>query len=249
MRPVSRRHASMCWSACAVPNAEPAVHACATKIWPAPMTSASSNPLRAAMWMRPYQHRTLLAWCLAFLIPLCVFGALARVVGEREEFGFDLPLLLFLHRHATPALDRLMLACSWLGSRGVLILVDVVVLLLLFAKRRWGACLYWGLAVGGAALLNGLAKYSFARVRPNMWPTLALETSLSFGADTRSGRWRSPWLWWSWLGALQSACLRWFVGFCSPAWSGFLDCTWASTIHPTCSRDGLQPWHGLRACP
>jgi len=50
----------------------------------------------------------------------------------------------------------------------------------LAARRRRGDAFFWGLAVGGAALLNVAAKYSFGRSRPDYWLSIAPETTFSF---------------------------------------------------------------------
>jgi undecaprenyl-diphosphatase len=57
---------------------------------------------------------------------------------------------------------------------------DVLVFAVLLGTRRWIDAFFWALATGGAALLNLLAKHGFARARPDLWPSIAPETSFSF---------------------------------------------------------------------
>ncbi len=92
----------------------------------------------------------------------------------------DRDFLLSLHAHATPQFDQIMLFFSLIGSRVGVVPVDVMVFLILAMMRRWGDALFWGLAVGGASLLNAAAKHTFQRVRPDLWPSIAPETTYSF---------------------------------------------------------------------
>jgi membrane-associated phospholipid phosphatase len=135
--------------------------------------------LRLFHWL--YARRwQLLALFLGVLIPLWIFGALAEEILEQEVFAFDAPILLLMRRLATPWLDQFMLLCSRLGFAYGVVPLDILILLLLLGRRRWGQALFWALAVGGAALLNVFAKSAFGRVRPDLWVSIAPETSFSF---------------------------------------------------------------------
>jgi undecaprenyl-diphosphatase len=50
----------------------------------------------------------------------------------------------------------------------------------LLIRRRLGDAAFLTLAVGGAAALNILAKVTFQRSRPALWPTLVRETDYGF---------------------------------------------------------------------
>lgn len=128
---------------------------------------------------RPSTARiTLLFVCV--LGPLFGFGMLAEDVIEKQLFFFDGPILEFMHRHASAALDHVMAISSTAGSALVLVPVAALVGVQLFrrgdASRTW----FWLLSGAGAALLNLLAKLSFARVRPALWTSILPETSYSF---------------------------------------------------------------------
>ncbi len=80
---------------------------------------------------------------------------------------------------------------------------------------------FWVLAVGGAALLNTLAKHVFARVRPDFWVSLLPETTSSFPsghamqsmavvAGLVALTWHGPW---RWPVALIGVCFVFLVGF------------------------------------
>ena len=134
---------------------------------------------RILSWLRFHRPRLLVLFAYV-LTPLLVFGFLAEAVVENEGFFLDQAVLLFLHSHATPQFDRLMLFSSRIGSGIWVAPIDLVVLVYLATHRRWGDAFFWGLAVGGAALLNVTAKYAFGRARPNFWLSIAPETTLSF---------------------------------------------------------------------
>jgi len=136
------------------------------------------------LWAR---QRPLLILFVGVLIPLWVFGALAEDVLEHEAIGFDRPVLLFFHHHATPLLDRFNLFWSLVGGGEGLIPINAVVLSVLLWRRRWGDFLFWSLANGGSFLLNRAAKQLFGRVRPELWASIAPEGSLSFPSGHAMG--------------------------------------------------------------
>jgi undecaprenyl-diphosphatase len=160
---------------------------------------------RVLPWLR--EHRLqLLALFVGVLIPLGVFGLLAGEVLDQESFSFDEPLLLFFHQRATPGLNSLMLAFSLLGYQYGVIPGCVMVLLLLLRLQRWGDALFWGLATGGAGALNLLAKQLFGRIRPDLWLSIAPESTYSFPSGHAMGSmafvaalvvlaWPTAWRW------------------------------------------------------
>jgi membrane-associated phospholipid phosphatase len=140
-----------------------------------PVTSFA--PLAA--WLKARRTR-LLALFACVLVPLFLFGELAENIRKNESFAFDEAILRFMQHRANATLDQLMLLASEIGSGPVVGIVDLVVWLLLLVRRRWFDALFWALATGGAALLNQLAKHGYERTRPDLWPSIAPETSFSF---------------------------------------------------------------------
>ena len=114
------------------------------------------------------------------LVPLYVFGELSEDVVEKEPFPFDGHILEFFHSHATPSFDAAMLFVSWAGSGIVLIPSSLTIALILLHRKRWWSIVFWRLSVAGAVLLNFVAKHSFARIRPDLWPSIAPEVTFSF---------------------------------------------------------------------
>lgn len=146
---------------------------------PSGPADARGAPRLAGRWLGA--HRGGLAWLfVGVLAPLYLFGELAERIRDATVIPFDEPILLLMQRQATPWLDRAMLFASQAGSGPWVASFDVLVAVVLLLRRRWPWALYWALATGGAALLNQLAKHTYARARPDLWPPLAPETSFSF---------------------------------------------------------------------
>lgn len=121
------------------------------------------------------------------LIPLALFGELAEDVLEHESFFFDQPILLFMHRLASPGEDAIMLFFTHAGYAYGVVPIDILVALVLGRYRRWGDLRFWGIAVGGAALLNLVAKFIFRRPRPDLWTSIAPEPTFSFPSGHAMG--------------------------------------------------------------
>ncbi len=135
--------------------------------------------MRILPWLRVHRLRLLVLF-VGVLVPLALFGLLATDVINRRDFFFDQPILFLVHSQASPLLDNVMLFFSLIGTRFGVIPLDILVLVVLLRRRRWGDVLFWSLAIGGAALLNLAAKQLFARIRPALWLSIAPETTFSF---------------------------------------------------------------------
>jgi membrane-associated phospholipid phosphatase len=121
------------------------------------------------------------------LLPMWGFVAIADEVHEQERFMFDDPLLLWMHAHSSPALDRTFLVVSAFGYASGVVLIDIGLMAWLSLRRRWHDGLFFGLAVGGSALLNLAAKQLFARERPELWLSIAPEQTYSFPSGHAMG--------------------------------------------------------------
>lgn len=114
------------------------------------------------------------------LLPLYLFGELAEEVLEKEPFAIDRPILLFMQAQATPLLDRAMVFISEVGSIRVLGPCAILIAGVFIFRQQWARLVYWVLGFGGAILLNMGAKQIFSRTRPDLWISIAPETSYSF---------------------------------------------------------------------
>lgn len=114
------------------------------------------------------------------LAPLYLFGELAEEVLEKEAFAIDRPILMFMQENATPLLDRTMVLVSEIGSIRVLGPCAALIAVVFIIRQQWARLVYWVLGFGGAILLNMGAKQIFSRTRPDLWISIAPETSYSF---------------------------------------------------------------------
>lgn len=145
-------------------------------------------PRLSRLWQMIVRRKwQLLTLFVAVLLPLLLFGQLAYEVLEGEPFVFDEPILLYAHSLASPAWDTVMLLFSRLGYGGGVVPFAIVLWLVLLAWRRLRDCLVFGLSVGGAGLLNRVAKAFFGRERPKLWESVAPETTLSFPSGHAMG--------------------------------------------------------------
>jgi undecaprenyl-diphosphatase len=142
-----------------------------------PMNRLSKGPAylhRLFHWLGGYSGITLLA--LALLIgAVWGFVELADEVLEGETRALEEKLLLAM-RNAEDLSDPL--GPLWLeemgrdftalGGVGVLTLLTLSSLGFLLLRRQFHACLYIGVAVGGAILISSLLKTGFDRPRPDL---------------------------------------------------------------------------------
>lgn len=140
------------------------------------------------------------------LLPLSLFGMAAEDVVEKEAFPFDGPIQMFVHGRATPLFDTLMYFFTTAGSARVLVPLVVVVFGLLMRRGKRAPATFWAVSVGGAALINFLAKQAFGRVRPDLWISRVQETTYSFPSGHAMSTmaaaaaltfllWKTPWKW------------------------------------------------------
>jgi membrane-associated phospholipid phosphatase len=88
--------------------------------------------------------------------------------------------MMFIHSHATPVLDTVMVFITRVGSALVVVPLNILVFSLLLYRKRRRDALFWALAVVGATVLNFIAKHGFARIRPDLWTSISRELTYSF---------------------------------------------------------------------
>ncbi|GAC1368536.1 MAG: hypothetical protein NVSMB30_05220 [Hymenobacter sp.] len=129
----------------------------------------------------------LLALLAGFVLPWVVFVNVAEDVWESGGFFGDNAILEFLHRHATPGLDKLALALTAIGDP---LPMSVLALLITLGLAVWGRrsqAWFFGLSVTGALLLNLVVKHFFARLRPDLWVSIKPALSYSFPSGHSMG--------------------------------------------------------------
>lgn len=132
--------------------------------------SASFRHLRPAALVR---------LLLGILLPLLIVGAVGEDVLEQQRFAFEAPLMLWLHAHSSPALDRFAEVLAFVGGYQVIAPVSAVLTFALW-KRSYFSARFFVVAVLGAAVLNSVMKFAFHRPRPELWPRLVQESGASF---------------------------------------------------------------------
>jgi membrane-associated phospholipid phosphatase len=126
-------------------------------------------------------------WFGCLLLPLWVFASLVGELHEKEVFAFDAPVQNMLHAMATPTLDWFFVLVSRVGYLWGVVPLDLTVLMWLVFRRQFRDGLFFGIAVIGSAALNIVAKIYFARLRPDLWLSLAPETTYSFPSGHAMG--------------------------------------------------------------
>jgi membrane-associated phospholipid phosphatase len=141
-------------------------------------------------------------------LPLVAFGALAEDVWSRGGIAWDVPILRWAHRHATPARDDVMTRVSQIGYLYGVVPAAVVISIVLLAARRRGNAIFFAVAMAGAGTLNTGAKLLFRRTRPDLWPSPSPEHTYSFPSGHAMGSmalaaalavlaWPTRWRWWA----------------------------------------------------
>jgi undecaprenyl-diphosphatase len=111
---------------------------------------------------------------------MLLFTWLGREILQGEVLAFDGHIRELVHGLASPRLTTIMWAASFYGGPRVLVPVGLLASAVFLIKRwRRGALLAVVLLLG-AALLNWLLKFSFARVRPTSYFDYPLPDSPSF---------------------------------------------------------------------
>ncbi len=152
--------------------------------------------------------KLLLLLFVGVALPLVVFGALAEDVYTRGGIGWDEPILRYVHGHSTPGLDAAMIFISAAGYAYGVVPLAVLLFVVLLAVRRRGNAVFWGVAMGGAGLMNTGAKLFFRRDRPDLWLSPAPEHTYSFPSGHAMGSmalvaalavlaWPTRWRWWA----------------------------------------------------
>ena len=158
---------------------------------------------------------TLVPWLLPLAL-LVVFAVMAYDVHDHRGFAFDGPVLTWLHLHATAGRTALARTLSLVGEPKSLGGVTALLIVALFALRRWRQGVLFAIEVGGAAALDLASKAFFARPRPTFYAHLVQESNFSFPSGHAMGGiafflalhlllWRTLPRRWRWIGLLGLA--------------------------------------------
>lgn len=103
------------------------------------------------------------------VLALWAFAEIADLVTDGQTQRFDDSVLLWIHRHASPAFDVYALEITSLGSGTVVFMTILIASAFLWSSRhRYSVWLLW-IAVAGGGLLNLALKALFDRPRPQLF--------------------------------------------------------------------------------
>ena len=122
----------------------------------------------------------LLLGLLTAAAALILFTWLGREILQGEVLAFDGRLRDLVHGLASPRLTAVMRAASLYGGPAVLIPAGLMAAVAFLIKGWKRGALLAVVTLAGAGLLNGLLKFSFARVRPASYFDYPLPGSPSF---------------------------------------------------------------------
>jgi undecaprenyl-diphosphatase len=123
---------------------------------------------------------TLLAGIIAAIIVLALLSWMAHEMLEGETLHFDDAVRNGVHLLAGAGMTRVMSAISFFGGPTALAPLGALIALWFWHRGWQRAAVLLPLALVGAALLDGILKYSFARARPTPFFGYPLPASYSF---------------------------------------------------------------------
>lgn len=117
---------------------------------------------------------------ICFTIPILIFAKIANDVREHEGIPGDTRVLQWLHHFASPAMDHIAVWATTVGEPVVVVAVTIILAGYLLYLKRLRAASFLLAGVGGAAIVNLAIKLLFHRPRPDLWPTVVIESGYSF---------------------------------------------------------------------
>ncbi|WP_392480828.1 phosphatase PAP2 family protein [Nostoc sp. C110] len=151
--------------------------------------------------------RSLLLLLIGVYLPLQVFEILTVKIWENQAgFPWDVPILLAVHSTANPQLDVLAVTLAIIGLPWMAIPILGAIALILLLQKRWRSLAYLLTVSLGSVIINRTAKELMHRVRPQLWQSIAPESSFAFPsghamtsitlvAILLSLAWASSWRW------------------------------------------------------
>lgn len=119
---------------------------------------------------------------VAILVGACwLFGGIAEdVVNNDRLTTIDFNIANWLHDHAAPTLDSIMLFITYLGSTLFISFLALAAAVWLAWQKNWYRLTELVLIVPGGMLVNVLLKHAFHRVRPTFDNPILTLTTYSF---------------------------------------------------------------------
>ncbi len=121
-------------------------------------------------------------WIVGLVVIAVAIGLaawLAEDIWEQEAYLWDSSIMLAVHTVSARWLDYFMLAVTYIGSPGGIVVAAVVAFWLWRRGQiKWAVALL--VSYGGAALLSAVLKLTFMRPRPTVFPALLAPRDPSF---------------------------------------------------------------------
>ncbi|MEH1941561.1 MAG: phosphatase PAP2 family protein [Nostoc sp.] len=141
----------------------------------------SQSPLSFLINLLIARWRSLLLLLIGVYLPLQVFEILTVKIWENQAgFPWDVPILLAVHSTANPQLDVLAVALAIIGLPWTAIPILGAIAVMLLLQKRWRSLAYLLTASLGSVIINRTAKELMHRVRPQLWQSIAPESSFAF---------------------------------------------------------------------
>lgn len=131
--------------------------------------------------------RRLVVTLLVFATATGVFFTIAKNVVNGSVQDYDEQYLLAINERSSPTLDMLFTFVTDIGGVLAVSLMTIGLLAYFLTNKLYYKALLVASGVGGAALLNVIAKASFARERPDLWGQLISESTFSFPSGHAMG--------------------------------------------------------------
>lgn len=124
---------------------------------------------------------------VGLFVCLLVLGLLAQMVQRQEADALDAFATPFLHAMASPGLDALMNAATFIGSDFTLVPIAVAIAVVLFWRGRRRESLFLAAVLGGSLVANLAMKLFFHRPRPVLaWAHVLPDYSFPSGHSMNS---------------------------------------------------------------
>jgi membrane-associated phospholipid phosphatase len=146
------------------------------------LPDARHDPPVAGVARPRYATAVVILGFVGLLVGLTVFGTLAVAIRGQELAALDSFANPFLHARASPTLDAVMNAATFVGSDFVLLPLMIVTAIGLAWYQRIREALYLVVALVGSIALNGSMKLFFQRPRPKLpWAQVLPDYSFPSG--------------------------------------------------------------------
>ncbi len=133
-------------------------------------------PLRAYLPPLP----RLLALTAAVLLPFTLVFQIAARIWSQQGFAFEAPLMLQIHHHVGAWFAPVAVLMHYIGKTSLAVPLIAIAALWLHIRKRTGYGVFLILSTALPTAVMLIAKLTFDRPRPTLWPRIIEETNTSF---------------------------------------------------------------------